>query len=55
MTINELKQIILQGERVDVECKKAENNVPKSVYETYLHLLIQKVVISYLVSQKINK
>ncbi|MFI3209161.1 MAG: putative DNA binding domain-containing protein [Eubacteriales bacterium] len=35
MTINELKQKILEGECVDVECKKAESNVPKSVYETY--------------------
>ncbi|MFI3214782.1 MAG: putative DNA binding domain-containing protein [Eubacteriales bacterium] len=35
MTIHELKQKILGGECVDVECKKAESNVPKSIYETY--------------------
>ena len=33
--MQELKQIIYKGEKVDVECKKAENNVPKSVYESY--------------------
>ncbi len=35
MNIEELKQLIYQGEKVDVECKKAENSVPKSVYESY--------------------
>ena len=35
MDMKELKQLIYQGEKVDVECKKAENNVPKSVYESY--------------------
>lgn len=35
MDMKELKQLIYQGEKVDVECKKAENNVPKSAYESY--------------------
>ena len=35
MDMQELKQIIYKGEKVDVECKKAESNVPKSVYESY--------------------
>lgn len=35
MNIYELKQLIYKGEKVDVECKKAENSVPKSVYESY--------------------
>ena len=30
-----MKQIIYKGEKVDIECKKAENFVPKSVYESY--------------------
>ena len=35
MDMQELKQIIYQGEKVDIECKEAEENVPKSVYESY--------------------
>lgn len=35
MEMEELKRLIYQGEKVDVECKKAENNVPKSAYESY--------------------
>ncbi len=35
MDMKELKQLIYQGEKVDVECKKAEDIVPKSVYESY--------------------
>ncbi len=35
MTMQEIKRLIYQGEKVDIECKKAENNVPKSVYESY--------------------
>lgn len=35
MDMEELKRLIYQGEKVDVECKKAENNVPKSAYESY--------------------
>ena len=35
MDIQELKQLIYQGEKVDIECKKADSSVPKSVYESY--------------------
>lgn len=35
MDMQELKQLIYKGEKVDVECKKAQNSVPDSVYETY--------------------
>lgn len=35
MNMQELKQLIYKGEKIDVECKKAENQVPKSVYESY--------------------
>ncbi len=35
MDMQELKQLIYKGEKVDVECKKAENSVPKSAYESY--------------------
>lgn len=35
MNMQELKSLIYQGEKVDVECKKAQNKVPDSVYETY--------------------
>lgn len=27
--------MVLSGEKVDFECKKAEKSVPKSVYESY--------------------
>jgi predicted HTH transcriptional regulator len=35
MDMQELKNLIYQGEKVDIECKTAEGNVPKSVYESY--------------------
>ncbi len=35
MDMQELKSLIYQGETVDIECKKAESNVPKSAYESY--------------------
>ena len=35
MNMYELKQLIYKGEKVDVECKVAESNVPKSTYESY--------------------
>ncbi|MCM1560171.1 MAG: putative DNA binding domain-containing protein [Butyrivibrio sp.] len=35
MDMQELKQLIYEGEKADVECKRAESNVPKSVYESY--------------------
>ena len=35
MDMQELKSMIYQGQKVDIECKKAESNVPKTVYELY--------------------
>ena len=35
MEMQEIKQLIYKGEKVDVECKEAENTVPKSAYESY--------------------
>lgn len=35
MNMQDLKQLIYRGEKVDIECKRAESNVPKSVYESY--------------------
>ena len=35
MNMQELKRLIYQGEKIDIECKKAENSVPKSAYESY--------------------
>ena len=35
MTINDIKKLLLKGERVTFEAKRAETDVPKSVWETY--------------------
>lgn len=35
MNRNELNNTLLRGERISLECKKAKNEVPKSVWETY--------------------
>ncbi|MDO4321859.1 MAG: putative DNA binding domain-containing protein [Lachnospiraceae bacterium] len=35
MDMQAVKQLIYKGEKVDVECKKAEKSMPKSVYESY--------------------
>ena len=35
MTINDIKKLLQKGERVTFEAKRAENDVPKSVWETY--------------------
>lgn len=35
MNMRELKQLIYKGEKVDIECKEAGNNVPRSAYESY--------------------
>lgn len=35
MDMQELKSLIYQGEKVDIECKKAESKVPTSAYESY--------------------
>ena len=34
MTIDELKELINQGEKIDVEFKKSENELNKDVYES---------------------
>ncbi len=35
MDMQELKELIYKGEKVNVECKRAQNRIPDSVYETY--------------------
>lgn len=35
MDMQKLKNPIYQGEKVDIECKRAESSVPKSTYESY--------------------
>ena len=35
MNMQELKQLIYKGKKVDIECKEAENNVPRAAYESY--------------------
>ncbi len=35
MDMQELKRLIYQGEKVDIECKKAESKVPTAAYDSY--------------------
>ena len=35
LTFEEIKDNLLYGEHVQLECKEAEDSVPKSVYESY--------------------
>lgn len=35
MEITELKKIVYQGEKINLEIKKTESKIPKSIYETY--------------------
>ena len=35
MTIEELKELINKGEKVDVEFKKSENDLNKGIYQSY--------------------
>ena len=35
MDATDIKVLLKVGERISFECKKAENNIPKSVWETY--------------------
>lgn len=35
MNENDIKEILLKGESVTLECKRAKTEVPKSVWETY--------------------
>ena len=34
-TAAEIKDLLLKGEKIDLECKEAEKQVPRSIYETY--------------------
>ncbi len=34
-TIDEIKSLLRNGEKVNLECKEAESQVPKSIFETY--------------------
>lgn len=47
--MQELKKLIYKGEKVDIECKKAESSVPKSAYESYSAFANTTVDILYLV------
>ena len=55
MGMQELKDLIYQGEKVDIECKKAESNVPKSAYESYSAFANTRVAILFWVSKKIRQ
>lgn len=35
MDINDINILLQIGERITFECKKAEEHIPKSVWETY--------------------
>lgn len=35
MNINDIKQLLLRGERITLECKEAQKSIPKSVWESY--------------------
>ena len=35
MTTRELQDLLCQGEHIRLECKRAKNSVPNSVWETY--------------------
>ena len=35
MDVTDIKVLLKVGERISFECKRAENNIPKSVWETY--------------------
>lgn len=35
MDMQELKELIYKDEKVNVECKRSQNRIPDSVYETY--------------------
>ena len=47
MNMQELKELVYQGEKVDIECKKAESSVRNLYMNSILHLRILKEVISY--------
>ena len=35
MDKQDIYKLLAEGERVTLECKKAENSIPKSLWETY--------------------
>ena len=35
MNIENISELLQYGERINLECKKAQNDVPASVWETY--------------------
>lgn len=51
MNVN-IQKLLSQGERVTFECKKAQRNVPNSLWDTYLLLPTHTVVQFYLVCMR---
>lgn len=37
MDITDINTLLQVGERISFECKKCENQIPKSVWETLIH------------------
>ena len=35
VNVEQIKELLKYGEKINLECKKAEANLPKSVWETY--------------------
>ncbi len=35
VSVEQIKELLKYGEKINLECKKAEANLPKSVWETY--------------------
>ena len=34
-TADDIRSLLLKGEKIDLECKEAEKQIPSSIYETY--------------------
>ena len=34
-TAADIRSLLLKGEKIDLECKEAEKQIPRSIYETY--------------------
>ena len=49
MTIDEIKQLIQNGEKIDVEFKESKNSLTKDVFERYALSIIEMADIFYLV------
>ena len=52
MTIEELKQLISMGEKIDVEFKKSENDLNKDVYQSVCSFNFELLRILKLLFQK---